>query len=49
MRTVVIIPDELWEKAKRKAVDERVSLAEIIRRALEKFLKQEKTKKKEKR
>jgi hypothetical protein len=46
MRTVIMIPDDLWEKAKRKAVDERVSLAEIVRRALAKYLVKEKAKRK---
>ena len=46
MRTIVNIPDDLWEKAKNKAVDERVSLAEIVRRALTKYLAKGKPKKK---
>lgn len=46
MRTVIIIPDDLWEKAKTKAMNERVSLAEIIRRALQEYLREGKPKKK---
>jgi hypothetical protein len=41
MRTVFIIPDELWEKAKTRALRDRVSLAEIIRRALKEYLRKE--------
>jgi len=46
MRTVIAIPDGLWEKAKQKALKERVSLAEIVRRALREYLAREKSKKK---
>ena len=35
----VRIPDELWEAARAKAEAEGVTLTEIIRRALERFLR----------
>ncbi len=43
MRTVVTIPDDLWERAKNKAIVERASLAEIVRRALKEYLGKKKT------
>jgi len=35
----VRVPDELWLPAKAKAADEGVTLTEIIRDALERFLR----------
>ena len=46
MRTVITFPDELWEEAKNRAVKERVSLAEIVRRALAEYLSKKESKKK---
>jgi hypothetical protein len=54
LRTIISLPDDLWKKAKIRAVEERVSLAEVVRRALEAYLnlkmsiKGKKTKVKEK-
>lgn len=45
MRTIVDLPDELWKKVKIRAIEEKTSLADIVRRALEEYLK--KTRKKE--
>jgi len=42
IRTNVQFPESLWERAKTRAVKDRVSLAEIIRRALKEYLKPEK-------
>lgn len=38
------IPDELWQLAKIKAVTERVSLREVLLRALYKYVEQERNK-----
>jgi metal-responsive CopG/Arc/MetJ family transcriptional regulator len=38
MRTNVILPESLWEKAKIQATMERVSFTEIVRRALKEYL-----------
>ena len=38
MRTNVILPESLWEKAKIQATMERVSFTEIVRRALIAYL-----------
>jgi hypothetical protein len=38
MRTNVILPESLWEKAKIQATMERVSFTEIVRRALTAYL-----------
>ena len=38
MRTNVILPESLWEKAKIQATMERVSFTEIVRRALMAYL-----------
>ncbi len=46
MRTVVTIPDDIWEKAKTEAVKQRVSLAEIVRRALAEYFARVESKKK---
>ncbi len=37
MRTVVILTAELWEKAKLQAMNDRVSLSEVVRRALREY------------
>lgn len=39
MRTNVILPESLWEKAKIQATMERVSFTEIVRRALITYLR----------
>ena len=44
MITTIDIKDEFWEKAKVIAVKKRVSLKEIINRALEEYLKKVETK-----
>ena len=38
MRTNIILPESLWEKAKIEATMERVSFTEIVRRALIAYL-----------
>lgn len=38
MRTNVILPESLWEKAKIQATMERVSFTEVVRRALKEYL-----------
>ena len=38
IRTNVILPESLWEKAKIQATMERVSFTEIVRRALAQYL-----------
>jgi hypothetical protein len=39
MRTNVILPESLWERAKIQATMERVSFTEIVRRALLAYLR----------
>ena len=39
MRTVVNIPDPLWNAAKKRAVDERTTLTGIVTAALAAYLK----------
>lgn len=34
------VPDELWEAAKRVAADNGESVAEVIRRALERYVRE---------
>ncbi len=46
IRTNVILPESLWEKAKIKATMERVSFTEIVRRALSEYLAKKESKKK---
>jgi len=46
MRTNVILPESLWEKAKIKATMERVSFTEIVRRALTEYLAKREPKRK---
>jgi predicted DNA binding CopG/RHH family protein len=46
MRTNVILPESLWEKAKIQATMERVSFTEIVRRALTEYLARKESKKK---
>jgi metal-responsive CopG/Arc/MetJ family transcriptional regulator len=38
MKTNILLPETLWEQAKIRATMERVSLTEIIRRALREYL-----------
>lgn len=35
----VRVPDDLWEQAKRVAADRDESVAEVIRRALERYVR----------
>ena len=46
MRTNVILPESLWEKAKIQATMERVSFTEIVRRELTAYLEKSELKKK---
>ncbi len=46
IRTNVILPESLWEKAKIQATMERVSFTEIVRRALAEYLAKKEPKKK---
>ena len=46
IRTNVILPESLWEKAKIQATMERVSSTEIVRRALAEYLAKKEFKKK---
>lgn len=36
------IPEDLWSKAKHRVVDDKISLKELIVRALEEYLNKEK-------
>lgn len=38
IKTNVLLPESMWEKAKIKATMERVSFTEIVRRALKEYL-----------
>ncbi len=38
MRTNIILPESLWEKAKIRATMERIPFTEIVRRALKEYL-----------
>jgi hypothetical protein len=46
IRTNVILPESLWEKAKIQATMERVSFTEIVRRALAQYLAKKESRKK---
>ncbi len=46
IKTNVLLPEDLWEKAKIKATMERVSFTEIVRRALSEYLAKKESKKK---
>jgi len=46
MRTNIILPESLWEKAKIRATMERVSFTEIVRRALSEYLDKKEPKRK---
>jgi hypothetical protein len=46
MRTNVILPESLWEKAKIRATMDRVSFTEIVRRALAEYLAKKEPRKK---
>jgi hypothetical protein len=43
MRTNIILPESMWEKAKIQATMERVSFTEIVRRALREYLAKKQT------
>jgi hypothetical protein len=38
MQTNILLPEMLWEQAKMKAVKDRVSFTEVVRRALTEYL-----------
>ncbi len=38
MQTNILLPETLWEQAKMRAVKDRVSFTEIVRRALTQYL-----------
>ncbi len=38
IRTNIILPESMWVKVKIRAVTERISLTEIVRRALREYL-----------
>jgi hypothetical protein len=38
MQTNILLPETLWEQAKIRAVKDRVSFTEVVRRALTKYL-----------
>ena len=41
--TSIVFPKELWEKMKRRAFNERVSLGELVRQAVTEFLAKKQT------
>ncbi len=45
IKTNILLPESLWEKAKIKATMDRVSFTEIVRRALKEYLGKKETKK----
>ncbi len=47
IKTSLMLPEDIWEEAKILAAKERISLGEIVRRALKEYLskKESKTKK----
>lgn len=38
MQTNILLPEPLWEQAKMRAVKDRVSFTEVVRRALTQYL-----------
>ncbi len=46
IKTNVLLPESLWEKAKIQATLERASFTEIVRRALAEYLAGKKSKRK---
>lgn len=38
MRTTIDLPDGLWEDAKKRAIEMRVSLSKLVEKALKKYL-----------
>ncbi len=46
IKTNVLLPESMWEKAKIKATMERVSFTEIVRRALSEYLDKKEPKRK---
>jgi hypothetical protein len=46
IKTNVLLPESMWEKAKIKATMERVSFTEIVRRALSEYLDKKEAKRK---
>ncbi len=46
IKTNIIFPMEMWEEAKIQAAKERISLGEIVRRALANYLAKKESKKK---
>jgi predicted DNA binding CopG/RHH family protein len=46
MRTNIILPEKLWEKAKIRATMEKVPFTEIVRRALKEYLEKKEPKRK---
>jgi hypothetical protein len=47
MKTTIDIPEELWDRAKRRALDERTSLRALILEGLELRLAEKASRKKE--
>lgn len=39
VRTTIRVPVTLWDRVQHRAIDEKVSLQEIVERALEAYLK----------
>ena len=48
IKTNIIFPIDMWEKAKIRAAKERISLGELVRLALKEYLAREKPKEKRK-
>jgi metal-responsive CopG/Arc/MetJ family transcriptional regulator len=48
IRTNIILPESMWVKLKIRAVAERASFTEIVRRALREYLEKKETKKRKK-